>query len=139
MRTFFEIEISMDSDRYTTSNAVHQASKEPEQDREKFFAWLYDLEYRHMGLPVPDLVLYLDVPTELTGQMLRRREHDTHTHADIHEQNMDYLRRCRATGLQAAKYYGWTVIACAKDGKMRSIDDIHNEIFLRVQECLKEN
>ena len=127
------------SDRYTTSNAVHQASKEPEQDREKFFAWLYDLEYRHMGLPVPDLVLYLDVPTELTGQMLRRREHDTHTHADIHEQNMDYLRRCRATGLQAAKYYGWTVIACAKDGKMRSIDDIHNEIFLRVQECLKEN
>ena len=127
------------SDRYTTSNAVHQASKEPEQDREKFFAWLYDLEYRHMGLPVPDLVLYLDVPTELTGQMLRRREHDTHTHADIHEQNMDYLRRCRATGLQAAKYYGWTVIACAKDGKMRSIDDIHSEIFLRVQECLKEN
>ena len=127
------------SDRYTTSNAVHQASKEPEQDREKFFAWLYDLEYRHMGLPVPDLVLYLDVPTELTGQMLRRREHDTHTHADIHEQNMDYLRRCRATGLQAAKYYGWMVIACAKDGKMRSIDDIHNEIFLRVQECLKEN
>lgn len=127
------------SDRYTTSNAVHQASKEPEQEREKFFAWLYDLEYRHMGLPVPDLVLYLDVPTELTGQMLRRREHDTHTHADIHEQNMDYLRRCRSTGLQAAKYYGWTVIACAKDGKMRSIDDIHNEIFLRVQECLKEN
>ena len=62
------------SDRYTTSNAVHQASKEPEQDREKFFAWLYDLEYRHMGLPVPDLVLYLDVPTELTDQMLRRRE-----------------------------------------------------------------
>ena len=38
------------SDRYTTSNAVHQASKEPEQDREKFFAWLYDLEYCHMGL-----------------------------------------------------------------------------------------
>lgn len=55
------------SDRYTTSNAVHQASKEPEQDRERFFAWLYDLEYRHMGLPVPDLVLYLDVPTEPDG------------------------------------------------------------------------
>ena len=52
---------------------------------------------------------------------------------------LGHLRRCRATGLQAAKYYGWTVIACAKDGKMRSIDDIHNEIFLRVQECLKEN
>jgi len=93
-----------------------------------------------MGLPVPDLVLYLDVPTELTGQMLRRREHDTHTHADIHEQNMDYLRRCRATGLQAAKYYGWTVIACAKDGKMRSIDDIevrHGQAHVAVLEIIE--
>ena len=97
------------SDRYTTSNAVHQASKEPEQrPREVFLRGSMISSTADMGLPVPDLVLYLDVPTELTGQMLRRREHDTHTHADIHEQNMDYLRRCRATGLQAAKYYGWS-------------------------------
>ena len=63
------------SDRYTTSNAVHQASKEPDETREEFFRWLYDFEYHHMELPEPDIVIYLDVPTELTGQMLRRREH----------------------------------------------------------------
>lgn len=126
------------SDRYTTSNAVHQASKEPDESRENFFRWLYELEYSHMELPKPDLVIYLDVPTELTGQMLRCREHDTNTHADIHEQNMDYLRLCRKTGLQAAKFYGWTIIDCTKDGKMRSIEDIHNEIFALVQTCLEE-
>ena len=71
------------SDRYTTSNAVHQGSKEPDESREDFFRWLYEFEYGHMELPKPDIVIYLDVPTELTGQMLRRREHDTHTHADI--------------------------------------------------------
>lgn len=125
------------SDRYTTSNAVHQASKEPEDKREDFFKWLYEFEHRHMELPVPDLVIYLDVPTDLTGQMLRHREHDTNTHADIHEQNMDYLRMCRNTGRQAAEFYGWTIINCARDGKMRSIEDIHNEVFELVSRCLE--
>ena len=126
------------SNRYTTSNAVHQASKEPEEHREEFFRWLYDFEYRHMELPKPDIVLYLDVPTELTGEMLRKREVQTNTLADIHEQNMDYLRLCRNTGLQAARFYGWTIIDCARDGKMRTIDDIHNEIFHLVQNCLED-
>ncbi len=127
------------SDRYTTSNAVHQASKEPPERREDFFRWLYDLEYRCMELPKPDLVLYMDVPTELTGKMLRHREELTHTHADIHEQNMDYLRRCRETGLQAANFYGWTIVRCAADGEMRSIEEIHNEIYGLIAACLEEN
>ncbi len=125
------------SDRYTTSNAVHQASKEPPEKREEFFKWLYEFEQIHMELPVPDIVIYLDVPTELTGQNLRRREHDTNTVADIHEQNMDYLRLCRSTGRQAAEYYGWTIVNCARDGKMRSIEEIHNEIFALVSKCLE--
>lgn len=125
------------SDRYTTSNAVHQASKEPEEKREAFFRWLYDLEYRHMELPVPDIVLYLDVPTDLSGEMLRKRERANHTHADIHEQDTEYLRLCRNTGLQAARFYGWTIIDCARNGQMRSIDDIHNEIFTYVHSCLE--
>lgn len=125
------------SDRYTTSNAVHQASKEPARSREEFFRWLYEFEYKYMELPKPDVVIYLDVPTELTGKMLRSREEATNTRADIHEQNMDYLRLCRNTGLQAASYYGWRVVHCAKDGQMRSIEDIHSEIFAIVQECLE--
>ena len=126
------------SDRYTTSNAVHQASKVPESEREEFFRWIYDLEHVRMELPKPDIVIYLDVPTELSGQMLRKREADTHINADIHEQHMDYLRQCRSTGLEAAEFYNWTIIRCAKDGKMRSIEDIHQEIFALVQACLEE-
>lgn len=126
------------SDRYTTSNAVHQASKVEPQEREAFFRWLYEFEFEKMELPKPDLVIYLDVPTELTGQLMRKREEETNTNADIHEQHMDYLRLCRSTGLEAAKYYGWNMIHCAKDGKMRSIEEIHNEIFALVQACLEE-
>ena len=126
------------SDRYTTSNAVHQASKEPEDKRADFFAWLYDLEFVHMELPKPDLVIYLDVPTELTVQLMRKRERDTHTHADIHEENIDYLRLCRRTGLAAAEFYKWQIIRCERDGAMRTIEDIHEEIYALVRRCLEE-
>lgn len=126
------------SDRYTTSNAVHQASKEPPARRGDFFRWLYEFEYKHLELPAPDLVLYLDVPTDITEGMMRRREAATHTHADIHEKNMDYLCLCRATGLEAAAHYGWTVIHCTRDGEMRSIEDIHEEIYAQVMACLEE-
>ena len=126
------------SDRYTTSNAVHQASKENPEDREKYLHWLYDFEYAKMGLPKPDLVIYLDVPTDFTQKLLRSREAATNTTADIHEQDMQYLATCRETGRAAAAYYGWTVISCVKDGEMRTIEDIHEEIYRHVQACLED-
>ena len=126
------------SDRYTTSNAVHQASKETPESQAAFLKWLYEFEYDHLGLPKPDLTIYLDVPTDFTEKMMRRREQDTNTHADIHEQDMTYLATCRRTGKAAAEFYGWTVINCVKDGKMRTIQDIHEEIYRHVAACLED-
>ena len=126
------------SDRYTTSNAVHQASKEPEDKRENFLNWLYDFEYDKLGLPRPDLVIYLDVPTDFTEKMLRHRESETNTHADIHEQDTQYLATCRRMGRAAAEHYGWTVIRCVRDGAMRSMEDIHEEIYRHVAACLED-
>lgn len=125
------------SDRYTTSNAVHQASKEDGPARQEFLKWLYEFEYEKLGLPRPDLVIYLDVPTDFTEKMLRGREQATNTNADIHEKDMQYLATCRHCGKEAATYYGWTVIQCVKDGAMRSIEDIHEEIYAAVKQCLE--
>lgn len=126
------------SDRYTTSNAVHQASKEPGEKQAEFLAWLYEFEYGRLGLPQPDLIIYLDVPTDFTEKLMRRREHDTNTKADIHEQDTAYLAACRRAGRAAAAFYGWTVIECVKDGAMRSIEDIHNEIYAHVAKLMEE-
>lgn len=126
------------SDRYTTSNAVHQSSKEPPEKREDFLHWLYDFEYNKLGLPRPDLTLYLDVPTDFTEKMMRSREAATGSHADIHEQDMTYLATCREMGRAAAGYYGWTMISCVKDGKMRTIENIHEEIYRHVAACLED-
>lgn len=126
------------SDRYTTSNAVHQGGKVATEERAAFFRWLYDLEYNRMELPRPDLVVLLDMPTELSEQLLRRREADTHTRADIHEQDRAYLNRCRETAREAAAHYGWSLVSCARDGQLRTVEDIHEELYALVRRTLEK-
>ena len=126
------------ADRYTTSNAVHQAAKLSEGEQEMFLAWLYDFEYCKLGLPEPDLVIYMDVPTDHTERLMRHREQDTNTKADIHEQDSNYLATCRAAGRNVAKSWNWTVVNCVRDGQMRSIEDIHDEVYRLVSACLEE-
>lgn len=126
------------SDRYTSSNAVHQASKEPPERRDAFLKWLYEFEYDKLALPRPDLVIYLDVPTAFTEALMRHREQETGTHADIHEQDTAYLASCRESGRAAAEYYGWQVVQCVRDGRMRSVEDIHDEICRLVARCLED-
>ena len=124
------------ADRYTTSNAVHQASKLPEGERQAFLAWLFDFEYRLLGLPEPTMVFYLDVPVELSERMLRRREALSHTAADIHEQDEDYLRACRAAAARTIDECGWTRIDCSRGGEMRTVEDIHAELYGLVKALL---
>ncbi len=124
------------ADRYTTSNAVHQTSKLPPEERRGFLDWLFDFEYRLLGLPEPTRVVYLDVPTELTGEMMRRREQQTGTHADIHEQDQAYLRRCRENGAWVADYCGWTKICCAGPEGMRPAEEIHQQVLRQVEDLL---
>ena len=124
------------ADRYTTSNAVHQTGKLPPEERKAFLDWLFDFEYRMLGLPAPTRVLYLDLPTELSGKMMRRREQETGTQADIHEQDAGYLRRCRENAAFVVDYCGWTRIDCANEGGVRSIEDIHAEVMDKLSDLL---
>jgi len=124
------------ADRYTTSNAVHQGGKMDAEARAAYYDWLYDLEFGKMGLPKPDLVILMDMPIELTRQLMRKRESDTNTTADIHEQDLEYLAHCRDSALEAAKHYGWTVVSGAKNGELRTIEEIHEEVYRIVETCL---
>ena len=124
------------ADRYTTSNAVHQGGKLPPEERKAYFRWLFDFEYRLMGLPAPDLVIYLDVPVEQTEENMHRREAETHTVADIHEKDRDYLRQCQIAAMDAAEQFGWKRIPCTRDGAMRSVEEIHNDVYSAVKEIL---
>jgi dTMP kinase len=127
------------SDRYTTSNAVHQGSKLPDGELPEFFRWLADLEYVRMGLPRPDLVIYLDVDLETSQARMRRREAKNNTSADIHEKDLAYLARCLHVARRAAEHYGWITVPYLKDGAERDIDEKNAEIYGIIRDYLEKN
>ena len=90
-------------DRYTTSNAVHQASKLDEKDWEGFLSWLYDFEYGKIGIPKPDKVIFLDMPVEVSQKLMTARYNGDESKKDVHEANVEFLNACREAALYAAQ------------------------------------
>ncbi len=132
----YEAGMTILSDRYVTSNAIHQGAKLEPLQRSAYLDWLYDFEYRLLGLPVPDAVFFLDMPLEAEKELLKNREGKT---ADIHETDEDYLQKCYETALSVCEKWKWIRISCAKNGKIRTIDDIESEITQLTMKLLGGN
>lgn len=122
------------SDRYTTSNMVHQAVKMNKADREIYLDWLTDLEFNKYGLPEPDAVIFLNVEPEVSQQLMEDRPNKFtgQEEKDIHENNKEYLINSYNNSLEIAEKYNWLKVNCIKDKKMRSIEDISEEIYSKV-------
>ncbi|MDE6728205.1 MAG: thymidylate kinase [Oscillospiraceae bacterium] len=120
--------------RYTTSNAIYQLTKLPPEEHEYYLNWLCDFEYGKLGLPAPDLVLYLDMPVEASQKLLDKRYLGDKSKKDIHERNLDFQRECRKSALYAANMCGWTVINCSDGEYPLAIEDIYDQIccYLKV-------
>lgn len=126
------------ADRYTTSNAVHQCCKLPEEQRAAYLAWLEDFEYAKLAIPKPDLVLYLDVDPRVSDELLKKRYAAGERAAgeDIHEQDRAYQEHCRQVALWCAGQLGWRVVRCSREGAMRPAQEIAQEILSAVQNML---
>ena len=85
------------ADRYTTSNAVHQCAKLPREHWDEYLYWLFDFEYNKVGIPKPDLVIYLDVDPSVSQKLMTGRYHGDEAKKDIHEKNLAYLEHSRAS------------------------------------------
>ena len=112
------------TDRYTTSNMTCQAGKLSGCERAAYLGWVQEFEYGVMGLPRPGLVVYIDVPAEVSHVAMSGREK-----LDIHERDIGFMRRFRENGLSVAREYGWTVLDCADGPGMRSVGDINDDLF----------
>ena len=120
------------ADRYTTANMVHQAGKiKDEKEREKFLNWLWDFEFNLYGLPVPNEVFFLNMPVEKSIELMKNRENKfTHQEKkDIHERDVNHLKDAYEAACDVSKKYNWYEIKCVKNNEIRTIEDIHQEIY----------
>ena len=122
--------------RYTTSNAVYQMTKLPAEQRAEYLDWLADFEYNRLGLPKPDLVIYLDMPLEISQKLLSRRYDGDESKKDIHERDLAFMRGCRESAEAAAKHWGWEKISCAEGGEPRSVESIAEDIARLIKKAV---
>lgn len=123
-------------DRYTTANMYHQTTKLPKEEWDSFLDWLEDLEYGKMGLPKPDLVLYLDMKPQTAKKLMENRYHGDESKKDLHEADFSYLLSCRDAALYAAQRCGWEVLSCCDGESPLPIDTISQMIWQKVEPLL---
>lgn len=112
-------------DRYTTSNLAHQGSKIHDKDeRFNMYQWIDKLEYWLLGLPKPDKTIFLHVPLENTLELRKNRKS-----IDEHEKSPEYLKRAEESYLELSELYNWDKIECIRNNKLRSVEDINDEIM----------
>ncbi len=123
-------------DRYVSSNLLHQGGKilkhtDDYSKLDEFASWISEREFKDLELPEPTQVFFLYVPVEYTLKLMKERENKfTHgSKKDIHEMDTEHLKNAAKSGLYLAKKLDWYIVDCVKDGKLRTIDDIHNEIY----------
>ncbi|MGN0531897.1 MAG: dTMP kinase [Eubacterium sp.] len=124
------------ADRYATSNSIYQMEKIDESQWDEYLDWSADFEYNKIGIPKPDMVIYLDMPVEISQRLMTSRYNGDEGKKDVHEANVDFLNKCRKSALYAAKKQGWYVVACSDGTEPYSIEHIHNEVVRIVKEGL---
>lgn len=127
------------TDRYTTSNMVHQASKlQTKEEKKSYLKWLEDLEYNKMEIPKPDLVIFLNMPTYMAQKLMSERKNKItgEDKKDIHEKNIAYLEKSYNNACEISKEYNWVEVNCVENERLKSIDEISEEILAKIQNIL---
>ncbi|MCC8073539.1 MAG: deoxynucleoside kinase [Clostridiales bacterium] len=123
------------ADRYATSNSIYQMEKISREMWDEYLDWSADFEYDKIGIPKPDTVIYLDMPVEISQRLMSERYNGDESKKDVHEVNVDFLKKCRVAALYSAERQGWNVISCVDGDNLRSIEDIHNDVI----KCIKKD
>lgn len=128
------------SDRYTTSNMIHQLPKiENEEEQKKYLDWIMDLEWNKVSIPKPDAVFFLDMPYEFSQKLMKNRDNKITGEAqkDIHERDEEYMKKSYETAKKLAIDQKWEIIKCVKNDTLKTIDEINDEILKKVLEIIK--
>jgi dTMP kinase len=128
------------SNRYISASFAHQGGKiENPLERKLFFDWLSEIEYKIFNIPKPDLSLILHVEAEISQKLAkdRQREDWKGKTKDIHEDNLQHLKKAEQAYLDIAQNLpDFRLIKCTRNGEIMSREDIHYLIWLHTNRIL---
>lgn len=121
-------------DRYTTSSLIYQSAliTDP-KDKKEFLDWITDFEYKKLGIQEPDNVIFLHAPFDVVTEIRNARKQNEGLVNDIHERDLEFMKRVYESAMFVAEYFSWDKIKCNDGNKMRSIEEIHEEVFQLVK------
>ncbi len=122
------------ADRYATSNYIYQMEKLDKSEWDYYLNWSSDFEYNKIGIPKPDLVIYLDMPVEISQRLMTSRYNGDENKKDVHEVNVQFLKNCREAAIYAANVQNWRIVKCSDGTNPLSIDEIHKNIISIIKE-----
>lgn len=124
------------ADRYATSNSIYQMEKLDKSQWDSYLDWSEDFEYNKIGIPRPDLVIFLDMPVEISQKLMTSRYDGNENKKDVHEANVKFLNNCRKSALYTAEKQGWKIVQCSDGENPLPVKEIHNKIVEIVKEEL---
>jgi len=130
------------ANRYLPSNMGHQGAKiKDPRERRRFFRWLYNLEYRILGIPRPNLTLVLHVPAAIAQRLVDgkgKREYVGGAKRDIHEADLQHLKLAEQTYLSMVRTFprDFKLVECFEGNRLLSIGEIHERVWAIVKKYL---
>ena len=116
-------------DRYTTSSLIYQSTFISDiEEKKKFIEFVIDFEYKKIGVKKPDYVFFLKAPFDLILDLKSKRLDNDGIKNDIHESDIDFMKKVYDNALFVADYLNWYKIECSCNGKMKTPMEINNEI-----------
>ena len=134
------------ADRYASSNQMHQGSKiKDAKERKKFLLWLDRMEYGVFKIPRPNLVLYLDVPVDVSRRLLQEngtkmakdKKRYLKGRKDVVETDDEYMSKSIKTASDIVrKKNNWKRVLCVKGDRLCSREEIHGLIYDVVKKAI---
>ncbi|MDD5711030.1 MAG: deoxynucleoside kinase [Candidatus Colwellbacteria bacterium] len=127
------------SNRYVGSNMGHQGSKIASRiGRRKYFEWVANLEFGILGIPEPDLNIFLHLPAKEAYRLIagkKARKYIGGKKRDIHEADLGHLERSEKTYLEMVKLFPkkFTMVECMDNNRLMSPEEIHKKILALVK------
>ena len=121
-------------DRYTTSSIIYQSALIDDEDEKiNFIDYVCDFEYKKLGVQVPDNIIFLHAPFELVTKMREDRKGNEGIVNDIHERDIEFMKKVYQNAMFIARYLGWDMINCENNCQIDSVENIHNKVYQKIK------